>query len=377
MPRVLLTVAVVVLALAGLTTALTVGAAAGPDVQYQPVAGTSGVNPTEPVAVSAGGGRLEAVALTGPDGRQVQGTLSDDGRRWTAAEPLGYDRAYRWSGSAIGPGGGVTALSGTFSTLAPGKVVRGVINIGDGRTVGIAAPIEIQFYGKVIDKPAVQRALSVTTSVPTEGAWGWLPDSPDGARVHWRPREYWQPGTSVTVGAKLYGVAYGNGAFGAADITSTFAIGRAQIVQADVGSHRMIVLRDGVQVADYPASYGLDSDPDRNTRSGVHVVTERFTDKRMTSERYGYDVVEKYAVRISNSGEFIHANPATSGVQGSANVSHGCVNLSTADAQAYYESVLFGDPVEVTGSGVPLSAADGDIYDWTFSWEQWRALSAL
>jgi lipoprotein-anchoring transpeptidase ErfK/SrfK len=223
----------------------------------------------------------------------------------------------------------------------------------------------------------VQRALTVSTSTPTDGAWGWLPDSPDGSRIHWRPREYWQPGTTVTVRAKLYGVAYGGGAYGAADLSSTFTIGRAQIVRADVNSHRMVVIRDGVQVADYEASYGLDADPNRNTRSGVHVVTERFTDKRMTSQLYGYDVVEKWAVRISNNGEFIHANPATTGVQGSANVSHGCVNLSTENAKAYYDGVLYGDPVEVTGSGVPLSAADGDIYDWTFTWSQWQQLSAL
>jgi lipoprotein-anchoring transpeptidase ErfK/SrfK len=261
--------------------------------------------------------------------------------------------------------------------VQPDKVVRGVLNIGDDRTVGIAAPIEIQFHGKVVDKAAVQRALTVSTSTPTEGAWGWLPDSPDGSRIHWRPREYWQPGTTVTVGAKLYGVAYGGGAYGAADLSSTFTIGRAQIVRADVNSHRMVVIRDGVQVADYEASYGLDADPNRNTRSGVHVVTERFTDKRMTSQLYGYDVVEKWAVRISNNGEFIHANPATTGVQGSANVSHGCVNLSTENARAYYDGVLYGDPVEVTGSGVPLSAADGDIYDWTFTWSQWQQLSAL
>ena len=91
----------------------------------------------------------------------------------------------------------------------------------------------------------------------------------------------------------------------------------------------MVVMRDGKKVADYPASYGLGSDPNRNTRSGVHVVSEKFTDKRMVSERYDYDLVEKWAVRISNNGEFIHANPDSTAAQGSSNVTHGCVNLST------------------------------------------------
>jgi hypothetical protein len=58
-------------------------------------------------------------------------------------------------------------------------------------------------------------------------------------------------------------------------------------------------------------------------------------------------------------------------------VTHGCVNLSTADAQAYFGTAMYGDPVEVTGSDVALSAADGDLYDWAMTWAAWRGLSAL
>ena len=181
----------------------------------------------------------------------------------------------------------------------------------------------------------------------------------------------------MTVTAKLFGVDYGGGAFGRADVSSSFTIGRAQIVKADANSHRLVVMRDGKKVADYPASYGLASDPERNTRSGVHVVSEKFTDKRMVSQQFDYDLVEKWAVRMSNNGEFIHANPSTTGVQGSSNVTHGCINLSTDNAKAYYDTAIYGDPVEVTGTPVKLAARDGDIWDWTLSWDQWTALSAL
>ena len=160
-------------------------------------------------------------------------------------------------------------------------------------------------------------------------------------------------------------------------VTSTFEIGRAQIVKADAASHRVEVIRDGQQVFDFPASFGLDSDPRRNTRTGVHVVTEKFADKRMVSETFDYDVNMQWAVRISNNGEFLHAQPGTVSAQGSSNVSHGCINLSPDNAKAYYDSVLYGDPVEVTGTQVPLSARDGDIWDWTLSWEDWKGLSAL
>jgi lipoprotein-anchoring transpeptidase ErfK/SrfK len=327
--------------------------------------------------VSVTNGTLEQVALTNPQGKQVAGALNEDRRVWTSTEPLGYDTEYTWSGTAKGEDGVGVPLAGGFHTIVPKQQVRGVLNIGDGRTVGIAAPIEIQFNGHVEDRAAVERALSVQTSVPVEGAWGWLPDEAGGSRVHWRPKEYWPAGTKVSVSAKLYGVDYGGGQFGAADVTSDFQIGRAQVVKADARSHRMIVVRDGTQVANYPASYGLADDPDRNTRSGIHVVTEKFTDKRMVSQQYGYDVVEKWAVRMSNNGEFIHANPASANAQGSSNVTHGCVNLSLENAKAYYDTALYGDPVEVTGTPVQLSARDGDVWDWTLSWDEWQRLTAL
>jgi lipoprotein-anchoring transpeptidase ErfK/SrfK len=346
-------------------------------VAYEPGAGAEPVNPTGPVSVTATDGELRRVTLAEPGGKPVAGRLSPDRRTWTSSEPMGYNRTYTWSGEAADADGRTVALGGTVTTVKPNKLLRATVNIGDGRVVGIAAPIEVKFNGKVADRAAAEKALSVQTSVPTEGAWGWLPDEGGGSRVHWRPKDYWKPYTKVTVKAPLFGVDYGGGSWGTANVSSSFSVGRGQVVKADTKSFRMTVIRDGQQVADYPASYGLDSDPNRNTRSGIHVVTEKFTDKRMTSQQYGYDVMEKWAVRMSNNGEFIHANPQTVGVQGSSNVSHGCVNLSTEDARAYYDTALYGDPVEVTNSGVPLSAKDGDIWDWTLSWPQWQRLSAL
>ncbi|WP_345411932.1 L,D-transpeptidase [Pseudonocardia xishanensis] len=387
MRRLLLVLAVIAVGTVGVVTGATAAGRGGvslpaivakaAQVTYTPGANAAAVSPVTPVSVTVSDGTLTQVALTNAAGKAVAGELNAERTAWTSSEPLGYAAQYTWSGTATGADGVPVPLQGGFATVAPSKVVRGVLNIGDGRTVGIAAPIEVQFNGHVDDRAAVERALTVRTSVPVEGAWGWLPDENGGSRVHWRPKEYWPAYTKVSVAAKLYGVDYGGGQYGAADVTSDFEIGRAQVVKADAQSFRMVVERDGQRVADYPASYGLASDPERNTRSGVHVVTEKFTDKRMTSQRYGYDVMEKWAVRMSNNGEFIHANPASAGAQGSSNVTHGCVNLSSENAKAYYDTALYGDPVEVTGTPVPLSARDGDVWDWTVSWSQWQELSAL
>jgi lipoprotein-anchoring transpeptidase ErfK/SrfK len=144
-----------------------------------------------------------------------------------------------------------------------------------------------------------------------------------------------------------------------------------------VTSHRLLVHRDGEQVAEYPASYGSGRDANRTTRSGIHVVSEFHEQKRMVSERYDYDVTVDWAVRISNNGEFIHASEDTLPEQGEENVTHGCINLAPGDAKAFYDSALYGDPVEVSGSPLELSEADGDISDWTLTWQEWQGLSAL
>lgn len=271
---------------------------------------------------------------------------------------------------AAGPGG-------PAGSDGPADPVRAVLNIGPDRTVGVAAPIAITFDKPVTDRAAVERKLSVQTSVPVEGSWAWLPSAPGTDRVHWRPREYWPAGTEVAVSAPLGGHDYGDGRTGITDIVSTFTIGRAQVVHADIENHRFVVERDGEVVADYPASYGSGRDPNLVTRSGIHVVTEFHEQKHMVSERYGYDLVVDWAVRISNNGEFVHASENSLDFQGRDNVTHGCINLSPADAQEYYHSAMFGDPVEVTGSDTELSEADGDVFDWTLSWEYWQTLSAL
>lgn len=120
------------------------------------------------------------------------------------------------------------------------------------------------------------------------------------------------------------------------------------------------LVRDGAVVATYDANTGSGASQDRVTRSGTQVVTEKWQDKDMSNPPYYEHAHERWAVRISNDGEFIHANPDTVGDQGDNN-----------------GPAMYGDPVEVTGSDVALSAADGDIYDWAMTWEQWRALSAV
>lgn len=342
-------------------------------IALQPAAGARNVSPVAPVKVTVADGAIESLTLTNPTGKKVIGTLSPDKTTWTVGEPLGYGKTYTWAGAAVGADGEDKQITGAFTTLMPDVLVNHTINTGDGKTYGVAMPIAVTFDGPVADKAAAQRAMTVRTSVPVEGSWAWL----DDRRAHWRPKTYWPAGTKVTVNLTLYGVPYGDGVYGNDDMTSHFTIGRNQVVKANTQTHRIQVFRGGRLVHDFPASFGLESDPGRVTNSGTHVVMSKHESYSMTNPRYDYfDVVVPWAVRISNNGEFIHGYAPSVWAQGNTNVSHGCVNLSPGNAKVYFDRTLVGDPVEITGSDKRLDAADGDYYDWAIPWHQWLGMSA-
>ncbi|MEJ3657447.1 Ig-like domain-containing protein [Actinomycetes bacterium KLBMP 9759] len=350
-------------------------------VAVSPADASTGVVPAEPIRVDVMGGTLADVTVTADDGKVLPGGLSTDGQTWLATQKPAFGTTYRLTATGLGETG-PQPITSTFTTVAAKRLVKATSNIGDGDVVGVAAPVEIRFDRRIAesDRAAAEKVLSVRTSVPVEGSWGWLPDNDweSGSRVHWRPATYWPAGTTVTVTAGTRGVDLGAAGFGSNDLTATFGIGRSQIVKADVTSHRMVVVRDGQVVSDLPASYGLEADPRRVTRNGTHIVMSKSPSVLMTNPTFDYEnVLMHWAVRISNNGEFIHANPASGWAQGRSNVTHGCVNLSTANARAYYDTAIYGDPVEVTGSTVPMTRADGDVYDWAIPWEQWKTMSAL
>ncbi|MGP4057671.1 L,D-transpeptidase [Mycobacterium sp. 4D054] len=355
-------------------------AAKDPTLRFEPANAADDVKPNTPVSVEVTDGWFQKVTLTNAGGKVVQGALNRDRTVFTVTEPLGYGVEYTWAGTAVGKDGKSVPVEASFTTVDPSVQVNGRFQLADGQTVGVAAPIILQFDSAIADddRAEVEKALTVTTTPPVEGSWAWLPDEAAGSRVHWRTREYYPAGTTVHVDAKLYGVPFGDGAYGAADSTLDFSVGRFQVVKAEASSHRIQVLTDAGVIMDFPCSYG-EGDLDRNvTRSGIHVVTEKYEDFYMTNPAAGYaNVRERFAVRISNNGEFIHANPASSGAQGNSNVTNGCINLSLEDAEQYFNVAIYGDPVEVTGTRIPLSYADGDIWDWAVPWDEWVSMSAL
>ncbi len=348
---------------------------AGPaKLTYEPAAGAQEVAPGQPIKVSVADGTLDQVGLTNPDGKQVAGQPADDKKSWSTTEQLGYGKTYTWSGQATGADGKPVQVGGAFTTVKPKRQVGATINVFDGQTYGVGMPIALTFPSRVTDKASVEKSLSVETNPKTEGSWAWVHDD---TSVHWRPKEYWKPGTTVKFNAKIYGVKVGEGVYGKEDRSASFTIGRSQIATGNTQTHRLVVVRDGQQVADYAASYGLDSDLGRVTPSGTHVVMSKHDTYSMTNERYDYEnVVVPSAVRFSTNGEFIHGYAKSMWAQGKKNISHGCANLSPANAKEYMAGALVGDPVVIEGSTVKMNRAR-DYSDWTYSWDEWSKLSAL
>jgi lipoprotein-anchoring transpeptidase ErfK/SrfK len=80
--------------------------------------------------------------------------------------------------------------------------------------------------------------------------------------------------------------------------------------------------------------------------------------------------------RISDDGEFVHSAPWSVWAQGKQNVSHGCVNVSPANAQYFYSNFSWGDVVDIKNTGVALPFA-AEANEWDVSWAKWTAGSAL
>ncbi len=353
-------------------------------VAAKPKFGSKDVAPNDPITVTVFSAKIKDLTVAADDGIEVQGKISDDKATWTLAQRLAYNTKYTFNGTAVDAAGEESPFTGTISTVKPKETIRASFQIPSGTTVGVAAPVVITFAQPVADKAAAQASFKLTTDKgDIKGSWGWLQDEDiqgTGTKqsiVHFRPAAYWPGHTKVHVEADLAGVNLGDGSWGREDIVTDFKIGRSQIVQADVKSFHMVVLVDGKVTKNYPVSYGKESVPGRATVSGIHVVTEKFPEFEMCNPSFDYcNVKEKWAVRINNNGEFIHENPKTTPFLGKANVSHGCVNMGVGDAEEYYKSALYGDPVEVTNTGVPMTEKDY-IYDWIYSFDDWQNLSAL
>jgi lipoprotein-anchoring transpeptidase ErfK/SrfK len=248
-----------------------------------------------------------------------------------------------------------------------------------GGVYGIGQAVIVRFNHAVngpVARAAVIAKLQVETAPTVEGAWHWY----NSFEVHYRGQQYWKPGTTVKTTATLDGLRLsGTSIWGDPDAaTGQYAIGDALVGTVDVTAHKMTVTRNGKVVRVMNVSTGRDQYP---TKGGVHIVLVRqarflydsSTVGIPTANPDGYYHYLPWSVRISNGGAFVHANPGTLSAQGVRNVSHGCVNMSVADAKWFYDNSKLGDIVDVTHSVAQPNKGDAGMADWNYTWAEWKA----
>jgi lipoprotein-anchoring transpeptidase ErfK/SrfK len=236
----------------------------------------------------------------------------------------------------------------------------------------VGMPIILYFSRPIHNRKAVERVLQIRTSKHVVGSWYW-----DGRCrlapecLYFRTRRYWRPHTRVSFTAHLNGVEAAPGVYGTHTLTQQFRIGSSLRVVARTDRHYMNVYRHGKLFAHWPISSGRPGD---DTPNGTYLTIEKANPVRMVGP--GYNIEVPWSVRITWSGDYLHDAYWSVGEQGFANVSHGCINMSPADAEIYYKMVVPGDPVKITGS--PRAGTwDNGWTVWFLRWHRWERGSAL
>lgn len=334
--------------------------------------GAVGVPVDQPVTLSVQGGVFASVSMVDDKGHAVKGDISPDGLAWSATEPLGYNTQYTVTTRSYGLGGVATETL-SFKSHSPANLTMPYVSPGGG-VVGVGQPIAVRFDESIPNRAAAEKAITVTTDPPVDGAFYWL----SNREVRWRPQNFWEPGTSVTVEVKTFGVDLGDGLYGQEDLATTFTIGDRVIATADDATKMLTVRRNGEVIKTMPISMGKDSTP---TNNGIYTIGDRYQRLIMDSSTYGvpsnspngYRLEVDWATQMSYSGIYVHSAPWSVGAQGNANTSHGCLNVSPENAEWFYNNTKRGDVVEVRGTlGSTLSGVEG-LGDWNIPWSQWKA----
>ena len=346
-----------------------------------PVDGAADVPAAAELTYTVTGTQDVTVALADAAGTAVAGALRADRSSWVPEAQLQYGTTYTATVTARKSDGSSAEAKSTFTTMAqPANLVDVHSFLGDDQTVGVAMPIIIDFGLQVSAerRPEIEKRLFVTSDPPQPGAWNWyLTENSEREILHYRPQEYWQAGTKVSVRIATGGLWWGvKDWYGRHDLNIHFTIGKANIMQVDNATKIMTVTQDGQEVKQIPVSLGKPSTP---SSSGTMVVIDKHVDYTFDTRREienGYVVDVKYAMRLTWGGEFIHAAPWSVKAQGNRNVSHGCVNMSTENAQWLFDQTQVGDPITIKGTEVDLGWGNGWT-DWDVPWEEYLKGSSL
>ncbi|GIZ97100.1 hypothetical protein TTY48_17120 [Tsukamurella sp. TY48] len=359
------------------------------EITVTPADGAKDVSPIAPVSVSIAKAVLGSVTLTDANGVAVEGKLSTDMLSWKPAKPLAYNGVYTLV-AKYETLGQPREHKTTFSTVVVDETNKtlpyfentGGMSLNDGAVYGVGQVAVVHFDEPIKDRSMAQKLLKATTTPPVEGAWSWTTDK----TVAWRPKDYYPSGTKVSIEVNAFGKQVSPGLWGEKDIAITFSIGESHVSIADDNTKQVQVFVGGQMVRSMPTSMGQGGTEVVNgktlhfwTQRGVYTVLDKANPVIMDSSTYGLPINSRlgykqtigWATRISNDGIYLHALDNI-GAQGVRNESHGCLNLSPANAQWFFELSQPGDVVEVRNTGGP-PLEQWQNGDWTVPWATWVA----
>ncbi|MGP4004134.1 L,D-transpeptidase [Streptomyces sp. 8N706] len=351
-------------------------------------ADNAGIN--SDVKVKVAGGTLTKVTMTAVEtGTEVPGSLSSDGTSWKPDGQLERSTKYKISAEAEDSKGRSANENSTLTTVSPANSFIGNFTPEDGSKVGVGMPVSINFDKAITNKKDVESAIKVTSSSGQKAVGHWF----NGNRLDFRPEDYWQAGSTVTLELGLDGVEGSPGVQGVQKKTVTFQIGRNQVSTVDAKTKQMTVTQDGKKIRTIPISSGS---PENPTYNGQMVISEKFKETRMDGSTVGfkkkdgkgeYDIKDvPHAMRLSTSGTFIHGNYwGADSIFGKVNTSHGCVGLNDVKGADdpkqpgawFYDNSLIGDVVVVKNSPDKTITPDNGLNGWNMEWSEWVAGSAL
>lgn len=359
---------------AGVGSPSATGSAA--QITVQPGSGGQALRPAEPLRVLATDGWLTSVLLRDPQGVQYPGIMDASQHRWQSSAVLPRGTTLTYHVTAVDASGRSRTVVGDVRTMAPSVELSTAISPLGGWTLGVGMPIVVRFNADIADRAAVESHLHVRASRPVEGVWSWVGDR----EVHWRPRQYWPAYTDVRLDVALAGVDAGDGVWGVSNESISFRIGASMVSTVNVDTLRMQVRRDGRVVRTVPITTGKGG---FLTRGGTKVILEKHTMQVMDASTIGiskddpeyYRLDVPWALRVTWSGEFLHAAPWSVAAQGRVNVSHGCVGMSMRDGEWFFRQSQVGDIVIVVNSPRRLEPGNG-YTDWNVTWSDWLAGSS-
>jgi lipoprotein-anchoring transpeptidase ErfK/SrfK len=345
-----------------------------------PADGAANVPTAVDVGYTATNAAGVTVKLTDASGAEVTGAAGADGKAWQPAGQLKYGTKYTATVTATSTDGKPTTATTSFTTMAkPGKLGKVTSIINDKQVVGVGMPVIITFGVDVApaQRAAVQQRVQVTSDPPQEGAFNWF----NGKELHFRPKEYWQTGTKLQVNARTGGTNLDGKWWGERDVAFTATVGPKFVMEVDNATKQMTVTQDGQVLRTIPVSLGKPKSP---SASGNFIIMIKNDWEWFDSSTFGvpsgssggYRTKVYWPQRLTWDGEYIHSAPWSEGDQGKRNVSHGCTNVSAANADWLYKQTRIGDPVIIKGTEEKVKWGNGWT-DWTASWDEYVKGSAV